>query len=63
LTVRGVVEGDAVPGLFLPRLIAFFREERLPLDRIVGFYPFDEINRAIEDMETGATVKPVLRMN
>jgi aryl-alcohol dehydrogenase len=63
LTVRGVVEGDAVPGLFLPRLIAFFREERLPLDRIVSFYPFDEINRAIEDMETGATVKPVLRMN
>jgi len=63
LTVRGVVEGDAVPGLFLPQLIAFFREERLPLDRIVSFYPFDEINRAIEDMEAGATVKPVLRMN
>ncbi|MBR0854486.1 NAD(P)-dependent alcohol dehydrogenase [Bradyrhizobium liaoningense] len=63
LTVRGVVEGDAVPSIFLPRLIDFFRQGQLPLDRIVNVYPFEEINRAIEDMETGATVKPVLRMN
>jgi aryl-alcohol dehydrogenase len=63
LTVRGVVEGDAVPSIFLPRLIDFFRQGQLPLDRIVSFYPFKEINRAIEDMETGKTVKPVLRMN
>jgi hypothetical protein len=47
----------------LPRLIDFFRQGQLPLDRIVSFYPLEEINRAIEDMETGATVKPVLRMN
>jgi len=61
--VRGVVEGDAVPTIFLPRLVDFFRQGRLPLDRIVSFYPFEKINQAVEDMETGATVKPVLRMN
>jgi aryl-alcohol dehydrogenase len=63
LTVRGVVEGDAVPTIFLPRLVEFFRQGRLPLDRIVSFYPFEKINQAIEDMETGAIVKPVLRMS
>lgn len=63
LTVRGVVEGDAVSSIFLPRLIEFYRQGRLPVDKIVEFYPFEEINRAIEDMETGATVKPVLRIN
>ena len=61
--MRGVVEGDAVPNIFLPRLVDFFRQGRLPLDRIVSFYPFEKINQAVEDMETGAIVKPVLRMN
>lgn len=61
--MRGVVEGDAVPTIFLPRLVDLFRRGRLPLDRIVSFYPFDKINQAVEDMESGATVKPVLRMN
>jgi len=63
LTVRGVIEGDAVPGVFLPQLIKFFREGRLPIERIVRFYPFEEINRAVEEMESGATIKPVLRMD
>lgn len=63
LTIRGVVEGDAVSSIFLPRLIDFYRQGRLPLDKIVAFYPFEAINQAIEDMETGATVKPVLRMS
>ncbi len=63
LTIRGVVEGDAVPQVFLPQLIAFYRQGRLPIDQIVSFYPFQQINQAVEDMETGATVKPVLRMS
>lgn len=63
LTMRGVIEGDAVPQLFLPQLVEFFRQGRLPIDQIVSFYPFEQINRAVEDMESGATVKPVLRMS
>jgi Zn-dependent alcohol dehydrogenase len=29
---------------------------------MITYYPFDEINRAVEDMEKGAVMKPVLRM-
>jgi len=63
LTVRGVVEGDAVPGVFIPQLIDLFRQSLLPVDKIVTFFPFDEINRAIDEMETGTVIKPVLLMD
>jgi aryl-alcohol dehydrogenase len=29
---------------------------------LITFYPFDEINKAVEDMEHGRVIKPVLRM-
>jgi aryl-alcohol dehydrogenase len=63
LTVRGVVEGDAVPAVFIPQLIDLFGRGLLPVDKIVTHFPFDEINRAIDEMESGAVVKPVLLMN
>lgn len=60
-TVKGIVEGDAVPDLFIPKLIELHRQGRLPFDRLISFYPFDEINRAVEDMENRKVIKPVLR--
>jgi Zn-dependent alcohol dehydrogenase len=29
---------------------------------LITFYAFDEINRAVEDMEEGRVIKPVLRL-
>ncbi|WP_432123354.1 NAD(P)-dependent alcohol dehydrogenase [Streptomyces sp. S1] len=59
-TLKAVVEGDTVPALFIPRLIAFHRAGRFPFDRLIQTYPFDDINKAAEDSERGRTVKPVL---
>jgi aryl-alcohol dehydrogenase len=61
-TVKGIVEGDSVPDVFLPRLIELWRQGRFPIDRIMTFYDFDEIERAAHDAEAGDVVKPVLRM-
>jgi aryl-alcohol dehydrogenase len=61
-SVRGIVQGDSVPDLFIPRLVDFFMEGRFPFDRLVRFYPFAEIGAALHDAETGATIKPILRM-
>ncbi|MBN1313061.1 MAG: NAD(P)-dependent alcohol dehydrogenase [Anaerolineae bacterium] len=61
-TVKGIIEGDAVPELFIPRLIDLYRQGRFPFDKMITFYPFDEINQAVEDMEKGRVVKPVLRL-
>lgn len=60
--VRGVLGGDAIPDLFIPRLIELYSQGRFPFDRLIEFYPFDEINQAVEDMEKGDVIKPVLRL-
>ena len=61
-TVKGIIEGDAIPDLFIPKLIELYSQGRFPFDRLITFYPFDKINQAVEDMEKGRVIKPVLRM-
>jgi len=61
-TVRGIIEGDAIPDLFIPKLIELYKQGRFPFDRMITFYPFEEINKAVEEMEKGLVVKPVLRL-
>jgi aryl-alcohol dehydrogenase len=58
----GIIQGDAVPQRFIPKLIRLYREGRFPFDRLVKFYGFSGINRAVADSRRGATVKPVLRI-
>ena len=60
-TVRGIIEGDAIPDLFIPKLIELYKQGRFPYDKIITFYPFEEINKAVEDMEQGRVIKPVLK--
>ncbi|PKN65205.1 MAG: alcohol dehydrogenase [Deltaproteobacteria bacterium HGW-Deltaproteobacteria-15] len=57
-----IIQGDAVPQRFIPELIKLYREGRFPFDRLVKFYDFAAINRAMADSRKGRTVKPVLRM-
>jgi aryl-alcohol dehydrogenase len=61
-TLRGIVGGDSSPRTFIPLLIDYYRQGRLPFDRLIRFYPFQEIARAFADCEHGTTVKAVLRM-
>jgi aryl-alcohol dehydrogenase len=61
--LRGVVEGDSVPELFLPALIRFWEQGRFPVERLMKFYDFDAIDEAAHDAEAGRTIKPVLRMS
>lgn len=61
-TVRGIIEGDSVPDVFIPRLVDLYAQGRFPFDRLVRFYSLEEINQAAKDAEEGAAIKPVLRM-
>jgi aryl-alcohol dehydrogenase len=60
--VRGVIQGESHPQEFIPRLVDFLIEGKMPVDRMVTFYPLAEINRAAQDSSQGTTIKPVLRM-
>jgi aryl-alcohol dehydrogenase len=59
-TVRGIIEGDAIPDQFIPKLIELHKERRFPFDRLITFNPFEEINKAVEDMEKGKVLKAAL---
>lgn len=55
-----VLEGAAVPHEFIPRLVRLYRAGLFPFDRLVKTYPLAEINTALADAESGATVKPII---
>ncbi|HSA53258.1 MAG TPA: NAD(P)-dependent alcohol dehydrogenase [Yinghuangia sp.] len=59
-TVKGVLEGDVVPALFIPRLLELHRAGLFPFDRLIRTYPFADVEQAADDAEKGRTVKPVL---
>jgi aryl-alcohol dehydrogenase len=52
-----------LPQRFIPELIAMYRSGRFPFDRLVRFYDFSEINRAIADARRGSAIKAVLRIS
>ncbi len=56
----GIIQADAVPQYFIPKLISLYRSGRLPFNRLVRFYSFSKINQAIMDTRRGDTIKPVL---
>ncbi len=59
-TVKGIIEGDSDPDIFLPELIAHMKAGRLPIDKFTRVYKFDEINQAVDDAHHGKCVKAVL---
>jgi len=59
--LQGIVEGDTVPQLFIPKLIDLYRRGLFPFDRLIRFYPFAQIGEAIADSRAGTAIKPVLR--
>lgn len=59
-TITGVIAGNSVPDVFLPDLVDLYQAGRFPVDELIKYFTFDEINRAIEASESGAVVKPVL---
>ncbi|MFE6776917.1 NAD(P)-dependent alcohol dehydrogenase [Streptomyces sp. NPDC057702] len=58
--ISHICEGDAVPGLLVPRLIGLWQAGRFPFDQLIRTYPLADINEAERDCEAGRVVKPVL---
>ena len=51
-----------MPKVFIPQMIEYYRQGRFPVDRIMQFYDFEDINRAYEDSLSGKCIKAVVRM-
>lgn len=61
-TMMGVIEGDAVPRVFIPQLISYYKSGQFPFDKLIRFYDFEQINEAFDDSKAGKTIKPILKM-
>jgi aryl-alcohol dehydrogenase len=59
-SVVGVIEGDSVPSQFLPELLAMHRDGRLPVERLITTYSFDDIEDALAQSADGTVVKAVI---
>jgi aryl-alcohol dehydrogenase len=60
-SVRGIIEGDSIPDIFIPRLIALWKQGRFPFDKLIRFFSLDDIEAAAKASESGEVLKPVLR--
>jgi len=60
-TLTGLCEGGSNPQSFIPELVGYYKEGRLPVEKLVKFYDFKDIEKAFHDSHTGLAIKPVLR--
>lgn len=60
--IRGFTLGDSDPHQLIPMLVDLIMAGRFPLDKLVRYYDFADLNRALEDQEAGRAVKPVVRI-
>jgi len=56
----GTNQGDSNPRQFIPHLIGLHRQGRLPFDRLIRSYAFDQIDVAAQDAIEGRSIKPVM---
>jgi len=59
-TVRGIIEGDSIPDVFIPQLVELWRQDRFPFDRLIRKYPLSQIEAAVHASESGEVLKAVL---
>jgi aryl-alcohol dehydrogenase len=62
-TLRGIIQGDAIPQILIPQIVDLYLQGRFPIDRLIQYYPLEEINKAAAESEQGAVIKAVLRPN
>lgn len=58
--VRGMVEGGSDPQAFIPALTDHHKAGRFPFDRLVRYFDFADIAKAIEAGESGQVIKLIL---
>jgi Zn-dependent alcohol dehydrogenase len=62
VTVKMITEGDANPKTFIPQLVKYHLEGKLPIDRLVKRYRLEQINEAFDDSISGKAIKPILML-
>jgi aryl-alcohol dehydrogenase len=59
-TVTGSIVGHQAPAVLVPRVLALHDQGRFPLEAMISTYALGDINKAVDDVRSGAVVKAVL---
>lgn len=58
--IIGCLQGDAIPQLYVREMVSWYLAGKFAVDKLVRSYPAGEWQQALEDMQNGATIKPIL---
>lgn len=61
-TISGTCEGDSVAQIFIPELVALYKQGEFPIDKLITTYDFEDIEKAFDDSNSGKVIKAVLRI-
>jgi Zn-dependent alcohol dehydrogenase len=56
----GAVEGNSYPSDLVPKLAQWYKDGKLPVDKMTKLLPIDQFETALREMQDGQTIKPVL---
>jgi aryl-alcohol dehydrogenase len=59
--ITGLTLGDSEIETLIPALVRLAASGRMPLERLITEYPFEQIGQAVDDVHASKTIKPVLR--
>ncbi len=59
-TLVGVTIGDAQTQSLIPAMVRLHAQGRLPVEKLITSYAFDQIQQAADDIHAGTVIKPVL---
>lgn len=52
--------GNVANEVIIPVMVDLFKRGMFPFDKLIKFYPFDELQQAMDDSEEGRVIKPVV---
>lgn len=59
-SITGIIAGSSLPQLFLPKLLQLHADGKFPVDRMISYFGFEQINEAVAAVKGGSVGKAVL---
>jgi len=63
IRIHGSTEGDSIPDSFIPQLVDLYMKGKFPVDKLVDYYDFADLEKALDDQTAGRSIKPIVRIS